>query len=308
MNSVVECTRMCFRQVWENTQENDCREERSWYRSLETGGMVWRCGGATQKQKEQEENMGKRLCCGFHQGTSEAGWEDIGLATLNIFSWRRGVGASSFSYLALVWFGQVDSGPECTSPIKEVMGRCGLWIGWCARIRKASHLLSFTVSRNWLALGGIVSPRQQGPRGQTIRTPSELKGTLSTVSVLLRRKVSTHRLSSFLSLETSLTWLMPSLCLGCCFFSLSLIWILLLPVHSCMCAQSCVTLCDHMGCSPPGSFVRGVLQARILQRIIISYSRWSSWRKDRTHVSCLSRIGRQILYHCAPDPLIPLFH
>ena len=105
MNSVVECTRMCFRQVWENTQENDCREERSWYRSLETGGMVWRCGGATQKQKEQEENMGKRLCCGFHQGTSEAGWEDIGLATLNIFSWRRGVGASSFSYLALVWFG-----------------------------------------------------------------------------------------------------------------------------------------------------------------------------------------------------------
>ena len=30
-------------------------------------------------------------------------------------------------------------------------------------------------------------------------------------------------------------------------------------------AQSCLTLCDPMGCSPPGSSVHGVLQARILE-------------------------------------------
>ena len=30
-------------------------------------------------------------------------------------------------------------------------------------------------------------------------------------------------------------------------------------------AQSCPTLCDSMDCSPPGSSVRGILQARILE-------------------------------------------
>ena len=37
--------------------------------------------------------------------------------------------------------------------------------------------------------------------------------------------------------------------------------------------QSCLTLCDPMDCSPPGSSVHGVSQARILKRVTISYSR-----------------------------------
>ena len=44
----------------------------------------------------------------------------------------------------------------------------------------------------------------------------------------------------------------------------------------CMNAQSCPTLCDHMDCSPPGSSVRGIFQARILERVAISFSRESS--------------------------------
>ena len=41
-------------------------------------------------------------------------------------------------------------------------------------------------------------------------------------------------------------------------------------------AQSCLTLCDPMGCSPPGSTAHGSLQARILEWIAISFSRqWS---------------------------------
>ena len=37
--------------------------------------------------------------------------------------------------------------------------------------------------------------------------------------------------------------------------------------------QSCLTLCQAMDCSPPGSCVRGILQARILEWVAISFSR-----------------------------------
>ena len=40
--------------------------------------------------------------------------------------------------------------------------------------------------------------------------------------------------------------------------------------------QSCPTLCDPMDCSPPGSSVHGILQARILEWVAISFSRGSS--------------------------------
>ena len=38
--------------------------------------------------------------------------------------------------------------------------------------------------------------------------------------------------------------------------------------------QSCLTLCDTMDCSPRGSSVHGIFQARILEWIAISFSRW----------------------------------
>ena len=38
-------------------------------------------------------------------------------------------------------------------------------------------------------------------------------------------------------------------------------------------AKSCPTLCDSMDCSPPGSSVLGILQAGILERVAISFSR-----------------------------------
>ena len=40
--------------------------------------------------------------------------------------------------------------------------------------------------------------------------------------------------------------------------------------------QSCLTLCDPVDCSPPGSSVHGILQARILEWVAISFSRGSS--------------------------------
>ena len=41
-------------------------------------------------------------------------------------------------------------------------------------------------------------------------------------------------------------------------------------------AQSCLTLCDPMACSPPGSSVHGISQAKILEWVAISSSRGSS--------------------------------
>ena len=56
-------------------------------------------------------------------------------------------------------------------------------------------------------------------------------------------------------------------------------------------AQSCPTLCDPMDCSPPGSSVHGIFQAWILEWVDISFSRGSSWARDRTQVSRI--VGRR---------------
>ena len=54
--------------------------------------------------------------------------------------------------------------------------------------------------------------------------------------------------------------------------------------------QSCLTLCDLMDCSPPGSSVYGIFQARILEWVAISFSRGSSRLRDWTCVSYISYI------------------
>ena len=50
--------------------------------------------------------------------------------------------------------------------------------------------------------------------------------------------------------------------------------------------QSCPTPCDPMDCRPPGSSVHGI-QARLLEWVAISFSRGSSWPRDRTWFSCI---------------------
>ena len=52
-----------------------------------------------------------------------------------------------------------------------------------------------------------------------------------------------------------------------------------------VCAQLCSTLCDPMDCSPPGSSVHGILQARILEWVAMPFSRESSWPRGRTQIS-----------------------
>ena len=53
-------------------------------------------------------------------------------------------------------------------------------------------------------------------------------------------------------------------------------------------AQSCPTLCDPMDCSPPGFSVHEILQARILEWIVIPFSRETARPKDWILVSCIA--------------------
>ena len=78
------------------------------------------------------------------------------------------------------------------------------------------------------------------------------------------------------------------------------------PRFSLVCAclkllQSCPTLCNPMGCNPPGSSVHGILQARILEWIAMPSSRGSSPPRDWTWVSL-----RLLYWQVGSLPLAPL--
>ena len=83
----------------------------------------------------------------------------------------------------------------------------------------------------------------------------------------------------------------------------------MLPIlFVCVCVCACVCTLSHFSCvwflvtlwtvcSPPGSSVHEILQARILEWIAMPFSRGSSWPRGRTHISYVSCIGRWVLYH-----------
>ena len=78
------------------------------------------------------------------------------------------------------------------------------------------------------------------------------------------------------------------------------------PIYSCIsyiCVCVCVCvyallshvwLCNPRECSPPSSSAHGILQARILEWVVISSSRGPSWPRVQTHISCVSCIGKWI--------------
>ena len=53
--------------------------------------------------------------------------------------------------------------------------------------------------------------------------------------------------------------------------------------------KSSLTLLGPIECSLLGSYVHGILQARILEWVAIPFSRGSSQLRDQTHVSCIGR-------------------
>ena len=68
-----------------------------------------------------------------------------------------------------------------------------------------------------------------------------------------------------------------------------------------------------MNCSLPGSSVHGVLQAKTVEGVAISFSRWSSWPRGQTHTSCVSCIADGIFTYWATweahiQPIIGQLH
>ena len=66
-----------------------------------------------------------------------------------------------------------------------------------------------------------------------------------------------------------------------------------------VCAQLCLSICDPMACSLPGSSVHETVKARILEQAAISFSRGSSQPRVQIVLSCICCIGRWVLYHSA---------
>ena len=56
---------------------------------------------------------------------------------------------------------------------------------------------------------------------------------------------------------------------------------------ACLATQSCMTLRDPLDCSPPGSSVHEITQARIPEWVAMPSSRESSWPRNRTRISCV---------------------
>ena len=74
-------------------------------------------------------------------------------------------------------------------------------------------------------------------------------------------------------------------------------------MHAVKSLQLCPTLCNPIACSLLHSSVHGILQARTLEWVSMPSSRGSSQPRDRTCVSYVSCIGRQVLYHLGSPSL-----
>ena len=59
----------------------------------------------------------------------------------------------------------------------------------------------------------------------------------------------------------------------------------------CVCVQSCPTLCDPADCNPPGFSVHGILQARILEWVAISFSIWCWYHGTNSYHNTTSDFG-----------------
>ena len=68
---------------------------------------------------------------------------------------------------------------------------------------------------------------------------------------------------------------------------------LFIHIYTCTCQllQSCLTFQDPMDCSPPGSSVYGIFQAKVVEWVSMPSSRGSFWPRDWTRISCASRVA-----------------
>ena len=68
--------------------------------------------------------------------------------------------------------------------------------------------------------------------------------------------------------------------------------------------QWCLTLCDPTDYNPPGSSVRGILRARLLEWVVISFSRASSPPRNQTRVSCFIGGLYRVSHQGSPEKML----
>ena len=81
--------------------------------------------------------------------------------------------------------------------------------------------------------------------------------------------------------------------LNCRKFQTSYNTYIFVRLFCCLVPELCLTLRDPMDCSPPGSSVHVISQARRLDWVAISFSKGSSWPRNQI---CVSWIGKWIIY------------
>ena len=78
------------------------------------------------------------------------------------------------------------------------------------------------------------------------------------------------------------------------------ITVTMLYIECCRCNKPCLTLCDALGSSPPGSSVRGDSPGKNTREGCHALLQGSSRPRDGTRLSYVSCIGRHVLYHKCP--------
>ena len=86
------------------------------------------------------------------------------------------------------------------------------------------------------------------------------------------------------------------------FFASQCLWLQNMDVllHFVCVLSRCLTLCNPMDCSLPGSSICGIFQARILEWVAISYSTGSSRPRDQNCVSCVSCLANGFFFTTVP--------
>ena len=137
-----------------------------------------------------------------------------------------------------------------------------------------------TMRETWVWSLGWEDPLEKGMATHSIFWPGESHGVYSPWGC--KESDMTERLSQTQKENMGSLELENSLCYsgGPCW--LSVLYVKVLVAHLCL------TLCDPMNCSPPGSSVHGFSQARILEWVAIPFSRGSSWHRDWTWLSCIA--------------------
>ena len=160
-------------------------------------------------------------------------------------------------------------------------------IGW----RLSWEQISYFFLLKWIKfLKVVLGPQQNWEKNDKIviyllfpHSTISLTVNISTSKFCYTRAISCDPTLMFITTLHSLNW-----------SSLTVVYF----VCACVCVQSlqsCLTLCNPMDYSPPGSSAHGILQARILEWIAMPSSRGFSQPRDRTHMSYVSYNGRQVL-------------